>query len=207
MKKIIINEPNKEELYDMYINKCMTIKEISNFCNTKYTYIEILLNHHHLNHRKKKYYLRQLEYLTLQNKKVQDEIREKKEKKKIKEKTKQKTEETTERERQKLMDAALVTFNLNEQVRMLKKRVQSSKHNNVKKPIKTCYRCDKEKKGCLHHIIPKYFGGRNGKNNLVYLCDDCHDYVEIKTYELLTKNMIYDSNILRLYIISEFPKV
>jgi len=213
MKKIVINEPDRKELYDMHINKHMTIEEISNFCNTERVYIEILLSRYHLNNIKKGYCLylfnkkKEFEYLVFEDKKVQDKIREEKEKKIKKEEIKRKVEEAADKERQQLMDAALVTFNLNEQIRTSKKRVKSDKCKNVKKHIKTCYRCDKKKKGCLHHIIPKYFGGRNDKDNLVYLCDECHDYVEIKTYELLTKSMIYDNKILRLYIVSDFPEV
>lgn len=76
------------------------------------------------------------------------------------------------------------------------------------KGINMCYKCgDITANGCDHHIIPRSFGGSSLKDNLVYLCNRCHDYVEIKTYELLNKHMIYDSRILKLYIKGEFPTV
>jgi 5-methylcytosine-specific restriction endonuclease McrA len=79
--------------------------------------------------------------------------------------------------------------------------------NNHKSHISSteCFRCGKKLHGSMHHIVPKYFGGNDLNINLVFLCDKCHDEVEICTYELFNKKMIYDTNVLRSYIIGGFP--
>lgn len=53
----------------------------------------------------------------------------------------------------------------------------------------TCYRCDKcSQKGrglTPHHIIPRSQGGLDDPDNLITLCDPCHNYIELeKIYNL-----------------------
>ena len=43
-----------------------------------------------------------------------------------------------------------------------------------------CYRCDKKKEILTaHHIIPREEGGGDELSNLIALCCECHDVVEI----------------------------
>ena len=48
----------------------------------------------------------------------------------------------------------------------------------------TCYRCEKRSangKGLsVHHLTPRDEGGPDALNNLVTLCNPCHDYVELE---------------------------
>jgi hypothetical protein len=45
-----------------------------------------------------------------------------------------------------------------------------------------CFRCEKESKSgkglSTHHMMPRSMGGTNDLNNLITLCDECHDIVE-----------------------------
>jgi 5-methylcytosine-specific restriction endonuclease McrA len=46
----------------------------------------------------------------------------------------------------------------------------------------TCLRCDKKYKKAdlsVHHMVPREDGGTSSLSNLVTLCHDCHDYVEV----------------------------
>ena len=40
--------------------------------------------------------------------------------------------------------------------------------------LKKCEKCGKESKLELHHIIPVYRGGGNERDNILFLCRDCH---------------------------------
>lgn len=46
-----------------------------------------------------------------------------------------------------------------------------------------CYRCDKQfifkKELSVHHLVPRSEGGKDCYNNLITLCNPCHDYVEM----------------------------
>jgi len=53
-----------------------------------------------------------------------------------------------------------------------------------------------------HHIIPRKYGGENNIENLINLCNNCHDYVEIKTEDYIKKYKHYDVEILRSLIIN-----
>lgn len=53
----------------------------------------------------------------------------------------------------------------------------------------TCQRCERRsgngKLLTVHHIMPRSEGGSNDLFNLVTLCNECHDTVEIAGYRLL----------------------
>ena len=59
----------------------------------------------------------------------------------------------------------------------------------------TCQRCDKingQGRGLsAHHIIPRSEGGEDNIENLITLCNPCHDFVEIN--ELRTRPAIIGS--------------
>jgi hypothetical protein len=60
----------------------------------------------------------------------------------------------------------------------------------LKRDKNTCKRCDKkgdkyERPITAHHILPRSDGGEDYLENLISLCDPCHDYVEI--HELRTR--------------------
>jgi hypothetical protein len=42
-----------------------------------------------------------------------------------------------------------------------------------------CSLCEKDCIGSEHHIKPRKFGGKNNKSNLVFLCFDCHNAIEL----------------------------
>jgi len=71
--------------------------------------------------------------------------------------------------------------------------------------LKFCFRCKEFKKGTLHEIYPRKYGGKRNKENQVWLCDKCHDYVEIQTYELFEAGKRYTIDELKSFILSEFP--
>lgn len=53
-----------------------------------------------------------------------------------------------------------------------------------------CQRCDERMRMSflsVHHIKPRSEGGSNDITNLVTLCNDCHDIVEIKGYKTLAE--------------------
>jgi 5-methylcytosine-specific restriction endonuclease McrA len=54
-----------------------------------------------------------------------------------------------------------------------------------------CFRCRKHSingKGLsVHHIIPRDEGGSNDYNNLITLCHDCHDLVEVENLRSLAE--------------------
>ena len=53
---------------------------------------------------------------------------------------------------------------------------------------KLCQRCLQNPAQSIHHLIPRSLGGRDTIENLVALCNKCHDRVEIETSVLLAKN-------------------
>jgi hypothetical protein len=42
------------------------------------------------------------------------------------------------------------------------------------------YETDCRNKIHLHHIVPKELGGNNQRNNLIYLCPNCHSKIYIE---------------------------
>lgn len=76
---------------------------------------------------------------------------------------------------------------------------------NGRKSLSLCPYCEKKIVESVHHIIPKKYGGYTEPDNIIVLCNKCHDEVEILTDELL-KYKRYDSKELRFYIESKsFP--
>jgi 5-methylcytosine-specific restriction endonuclease McrA len=68
-----------------------------------------------------------------------------------------------------------------------------------------CHRCYVKTSALPHHILPREpYGGGNNKENLILLCNPCHDKVEILTDELLKVRM-YSIDTLRSFIINGFP--
>ena len=62
----------------------------------------------------------------------------------------------------------------------------------IARDYKKCYRC--EKKGgknnqqlSVHHIVPRNEGGATELPNLITLCTECHDLVEIAGYRTLAE--------------------
>jgi len=53
----------------------------------------------------------------------------------------------------------------------------------------TCYRCEKYtangRRLTVHHLIPRDQGGQDDPDNLITLCDPCHDYAEINKLSTL----------------------
>lgn len=53
----------------------------------------------------------------------------------------------------------------------------------------TCFRCQKDSKSgkgmTVHHIQPRSDGGSNEMENLITLCNPCHDYVECEGFTTL----------------------
>jgi hypothetical protein len=56
---------------------------------------------------------------------------------------------------------------------------------------------------CRHHIIPRKYGINNDETNLIFLCKECHDHVEIKTEEYIQSGKHYDIDILKSLIIND----
>ncbi|MEW6624589.1 MAG: hypothetical protein AB1420_15945 [Bacillota bacterium] len=66
-----------------------------------------------------------------------------------------------------------------------------------------CPRCEKERELTLHHILPRKYGGYDDET--IYLCNKCHDYVEEKTYEILSRGYSFDTKTMKCFIFSGFP--
>lgn len=49
----------------------------------------------------------------------------------------------------------------------------------------TCLRCEKQSRQGMqaHHLVPRDNGGADDVENLVTLCNSCHDFVEIAGYK------------------------
>jgi len=67
----------------------------------------------------------------------------------------------------------------------------------------SCCRCWINKATSAHHIIPRKYGGQDYKNNFIGLCGSCHDYVEIKTEDMIESGSHYDVDLLRFLIMSD----
>jgi len=65
-----------------------------------------------------------------------------------------------------------------------------------------CPRCLKRNAISLHHIIPRANGGGDNKENIIYLCIECHNKVEILTDDWIKKRGLIDPQILRNLIIN-----
>lgn len=60
----------------------------------------------------------------------------------------------------------------------------------LKRDKYTCYRCDKTLEAIklsVHHVVPRSKGGSNELNNLITLCNPCHDLVEMNEYKSLAE--------------------
>ena len=44
--------------------------------------------------------------------------------------------------------------------------------------IGICPKCNQEKELGKHHKIPKRFGGKANKENILYICRSCHNHLE-----------------------------
>ncbi|MEW5759295.1 MAG: hypothetical protein AB1779_00845 [Candidatus Thermoplasmatota archaeon] len=71
--------------------------------------------------------------------------------------------------------------------------------------IAICPRCERERELTLHHILPRKYGGYDEET--IYLCNKCHDYVEEKTYELLSSGYSFDTNTIKCFIFGGFPNL
>ena len=54
---------------------------------------------------------------------------------------------------------------------------------------KICAYCNKHYVESIHHILPRKFNGGDNTENLIGLCFECHDKVEILTNNLLINNL------------------
>jgi hypothetical protein len=52
-----------------------------------------------------------------------------------------------------------------------------------------CFRCEStnRKNLTVHHIIPRSEGGKENRNNLITLCGNCHDLVEVSGFRSLVE--------------------
>lgn len=76
--------------------------------------------------------------------------------------------------------------------------------------VKRCYRCNKyvvvKDFGTGHHVLPLEYGGDDSKYNKVFLCKDCHNYVELETLKLIELKKEMSINRLKIYIRTDFPQ-
>lgn len=78
------------------------------------------------------------------------------------------------------------------------------KLEDINKSTHKCMRCgNNEVYLSDHHIIPRDYGGRDNVENLIELCNSCHDYVEIKTDIYIKKYKRLDIDLLRSMIIND----
>lgn len=68
-----------------------------------------------------------------------------------------------------------------------------------------CHRCLEERIVSLHHLVPREHGGDDNIENLIPLCNECHDEVEMLTEELIDKKGLFDPSELRTFVESGFP--
>lgn len=73
----------------------------------------------------------------------------------------------------------------------------------IKVPAGVCNHCLIKKGNSVHHIIPRSAGGSNDKTNLIHLCSECHDLIEMKTDAWIESGKYYDSDLLRSLIMSD----
>lgn len=70
---------------------------------------------------------------------------------------------------------------------------------------KICPHCRKNIIESVHHVMPRKYGGGNYKENIIPLCNKCHDKIEILTDELLVGKHCYTVNDLLCFIRYGFP--
>ena len=70
-----------------------------------------------------------------------------------------------------------------------------------------CPHCHRNIVESIHHIIPKKYGGITTENNIISLCNKCHDLVEICTDELFKERKRNPPSLseLKFYIRYGFP--
>lgn len=86
----------------------------------------------------------------------------------------------------------------------LKLKNEFKKLEDINKSAHKCARCgDNEVYLTDHHIIPRDYGGRDNVENLIELCNRCHDDVEIKTDTYIKKYKHLDIDLLRSMIIND----
>ena len=66
----------------------------------------------------------------------------------------------------------------------------------------TCPRCLKKEAISPHHIIPRESGGGDNKENIIYLCIECHNEVEMLTDDWIEKRGLINPQVLRKLIIN-----
>jgi len=66
--------------------------------------------------------------------------------------------------------------------------------------MKLCPSCRVNKAESHHHLVPREFGGGDNSENIIKLCEKCHNIIEVKTYELFESNKYYSSEQLRNFI-------
>ena len=65
-----------------------------------------------------------------------------------------------------------------------------------------CPRCLKRKAISQHHLIPRENGGGDNKENIIWLCGECHDEVEMLTDDWIERSGLTDPQIFRRLIIN-----
>jgi len=68
-----------------------------------------------------------------------------------------------------------------------------------------CPRCKKNKIGSYHHIQPRKYFGQDEPENIIALCNECHNIIEEYTEELYHKQGYWDIQVLKNYILQGFP--
>jgi len=70
-----------------------------------------------------------------------------------------------------------------------------------------CPHCKKNIVESVHHIVPRKYGGITTEDNIITLCNRCHDLVEICTDELFKKRKRHRPTLseLKFYIQYGFP--
>lgn len=80
------------------------------------------------------------------------------------------------------------------------KRVKEYSNNVIN--LDLCCVCKVNKAVSKHHIIPRKYGGQDYESNFIDLCSKCHDYIEIKTEEIIQNKVHYDIDLLKCLIIN-----
>jgi len=111
----------------------------------------------------------------------------------------------------KLKDEVKINRNLKlkDEVKINTKLKYLCNYVNSKKRIKNTFRlnrsglcvsCNEMKVNSNHHIIPRTYGGKNNKENLLGLCSSCHDRIEIQTDEWINSRNRMDVDLFRSLI-------
>jgi len=72
------------------------------------------------------------------------------------------------------------------------------------KVIGVCPRCLRHEAKSCHHIIPRERGGIDNQENLIWLCEDCHNKVELNQDDWFKEHGLRDSKIIRNLIINQY---